>query len=91
MEVRQLTPPASVRRSSKYKFTDKAIENAVKLLDAGESAGIGPCADGIKEARSAAQTLKRMITDVSQFENEDLRTKAWEEDGKGFAIVQVKG
>jgi hypothetical protein len=85
-----MTPPAGAVRSSKYPFSPKEVEDAVKALDKGETPGIGPY-PGLKEARGAVQTLKRFVTDISQFENADIGSKAWETEKGAFAILRVKG
>lgn len=50
-------------RKSKYPFSPKEVESAKKLLAEKGAAGCGPYND-IREARSAAQRLQRLLVDA---------------------------
>lgn len=91
MAVRNLTAPVGARRSSRFPFTDKEVEQSIEMLDNGETPGVGPYKDQ-KEARSAVQALKRLVIDSSEnFDNADLASKAWTDaKGDSFAILRVK-
>jgi hypothetical protein len=91
MPIRELTAPARNTRKAKYPFNSKEVQEAIKMVKAGKTPGVGPY-DGenaIKEARSASQSLVRHMQAVEP----DLAvgTKAWTDDeGDAFAIVRLK-
>lgn len=92
MAVRELTAPLSSRsRKPKHPFTDAEVKESVKMLEGGKTPGVGPFEgeNGLREARSAAQSLGRHIAVIKPDLN--IGTRAWEdEDGKCFAILRVK-
>lgn len=92
MAVRELTAPARSRtRKAKYPFTDVEVKEAVKLLRAGKTPGVGPYEgdNAIREARSAAQSLVRHIAAAEP--DLTVGTRAWETDnGEASAIVVLK-
>lgn len=92
MAVRELQAPATSRtRKPKYPFSEKEVEQAVKMLKDGKTPGVGPYEgeDAIRQARTAAQSLSRYVKNIEP--DMVLGTKAWEdEDGKCFAVLRVK-
>lgn len=93
MAVRELTPPISSRsRKPKYPYSEKEVKEAVTMLKAGKTPGVGPYEgeNAIREARSAAQSLVRYVKNVEP--DLDVGTKAWEdENGDAFAILRIRG
>lgn len=92
MAVRELTAPLSSRsRKPKHPFNEEEVKQSVKMLKDGKTPGVGPFEgdNGLKEARSAAQSLARHIAVVEP--DLSLGTRAWEDEtGKCFAILRVK-
>jgi hypothetical protein len=93
MAIRELTAPASSRtRRAKYPFTPTEVKEAVKLLKAGKTPGVGPYEGetALKEARSASQSLVRHVKAVEP--DMDVGTKAWEdaESGDAYAILKLR-
>jgi hypothetical protein len=92
MAVRELTAPASSRsRKPKYPFTEKEVKEAVTMLKAGKTPGVGPYEGetALREARSAAQSLVRHVGIAEP--DLDVGTKAWEdESGDAYAILRVR-
>lgn len=88
MAVRELTAPAGGRsRKSKYPFSTKEVDEAVKMLKANKTPGVGPYAE-IREARSAAQSLVRHINAVEK--DLTISTRAWEDGDECFAILRLR-
>jgi hypothetical protein len=91
MPIRELTAPTRNTRKAKYPFNSKEVQDAIKMVKAGKTPGVGPY-DGdnaIKEARSASQSLVRHMQAVEP--DLSLGTKAWTDDeGDAFAIVRLK-
>jgi len=92
MAIRELTPPVSNRsRKPKYPFTEKEVKDAIAMLKAGKTPGVGPYEgeNAIREARSAAQSLVRHVT--NQEPDLDVGTRAWEDDnGDAFAVLKLR-
>lgn len=92
MAVRELTAPTRSTRKPKYPFTKAEVAEAVKMLKAGKTPGVGPYEgdDAIREARSASQSLVRYVNAVEP--DLVLGTKAWTdpESGDAFAVIRVK-
>ena len=94
MAVREITPPAAGRnRRAKHPFKADEVKEAIKMLKAGKTPGVGPFTGegdtGIKEARSASQSLVRHVAQVEPDLN--VGTRAWEdEDGNCFAVLRIK-
>lgn len=90
MAVKAMSAPSGARRKPKYPVTDKELETAVQLLDKGETPGVGPFPTE-REARSAAQFLKRLVCENSQWEPEQIATRAWtDDDEQGYCILRVR-
>jgi hypothetical protein len=93
MAVRELTAPATSRtRKAKYPYTEAEVKEAVKMLKAGKTPGVGPYEgeNAIREARSAAQALVRLVTATDG--SLDVGTRAWEDDeGDAYAILRIRG
>lgn len=88
MAIRNVEAPKRSRRS-KFNFSAEEVEQASTILAEGGTPGDGGY-DTLKEARSAAQALKRSIEDTTEFEGDaKISTQGWEDDkGKGhFALV----
>lgn len=97
MAIKAMEAPAGGRtRRSKYPFTPKEVEEAVKLLNDGKTPGVGPYASetegqAIREARSAAQSLIRHIVSANPNLDGQLGSRAWEDaNGDAFAVVRTK-
>jgi hypothetical protein len=94
MAIRELTKPkrASTRKP-KYPFDSKEVEQAVKMLKASKTPGVGPYEgeNAIREARSASQSLVRHIVAAEPDLDGRVGTSAWEdENGDAFAIVKLR-
>lgn len=92
MAIRSMTPPAQTRtRTAKRRYTDKELQQAVKMLENGEQPGSGPYNEGdedksLRRARSEAQALVREIK-RNVDGDADIGTRAWvEDDGAHFAL-----
>jgi len=91
MAIRELKAPVSSRsRKPKYPYTDAEVADAVKLLKAGKTPGVGPYEGdaALREARSAAQSLVRYVKNVEP--DLDVGTKAWENEDGAFAILRIR-
>lgn len=92
MAIRELKAPVSSRtRKPKYPYSEAEVTDAVKMLKAGKTPGVGPYEGdaALREARSAAQSLVRYVKNAEP--DLDVGTKAWEtEDGEAFAILRVR-
>lgn len=91
MAVRELTPPVSSRsRKPKYPYSDAEVKEAVKMLKAGKTPGVGPYEGdaALREARSAAQSLVRYVKQAEP--DLDVGTKAWENEDGAFAVLRVR-
>lgn len=91
MAIRSIEAPARSRKS-KFSFGTKEVEDAAEILTEGGTPGDGGY-DSLKEARSAAQALKRSVEEVMDFaEGTTVGTQGWEDDkGKGHFILRLKG
>lgn len=93
MAIRELTPPATSRsRKAKYPFTDKEVADAIKMLKAGKTPGVGPYEGetALREARSAGQSLVRHVTVADASFDGRIGTKAWEDDEGAFCILKLR-
>ena len=94
MAVRELKAPATSRtRKSKHPFTEKEVQDAAKMLNDGKTPGVGPYEgeNAIREARSAAQALTRLVVAADSDLEGQVGTRAWEdEDGEAFAILRIR-
>lgn len=93
MAIRELSAPVTNRRRKpKYPYTEAEVAEAVKMLKAGKTPGVGPYKgdNGIREARSAAQSLIRHVKSAEP--DLDIGTRAWtDEKGESFAILRNRG
>lgn len=94
MAIREVNAPPSTRtRQSKYPFDNTEVTQAIKLVKAGKNAGVGPYDgdNGLKEARSAGQSLVRHIVAQEPDLAGRLSTQAWvNSDGDGECLVKLK-
>lgn len=91
MAIRSIEPPTRGRRS-KFNFSAEEVKQAGDILTEGGTPGDGGYTS-IKEARSAAQALKRAVEDEFEFNegNSILATQAWEDEkGKGHFILRLR-
>lgn len=90
MAIRNIEAPARGRRS-KFNFSAEEVEQAGAILTEGGTPGDGGF-ESIKEARSAAQALKRAVEDAYEFENGAVvATQAWEDEKeKGHFILRLR-
>lgn len=86
MAIRSIEAPASRRRQSTQFFTDKEIEQAVKVLEAGGTPGDGPF-ETIKGARREAARLKKELEARSEL---TVGTQAWEDEDGAHYVVKVR-
>lgn len=93
MAIRSIEAPARGRRS-KFNFSAEEVEQAGTILTEGGTPGDGGY-ESIKEARSAAQALKRGVEDEYEFGDpvgsQIVATQAWEDEkGKGHFILRLR-
>ena len=97
MAVRELKAPATSRsRKSRHPFTEKEVQDAAKMLNDGKTPGVGPYEGedqekALREARSAAQALTRLVVQADPDLEGTVGTRAWcDEDGDAFAILRIR-
>ena len=79
MAVRDITAPVTSRsRKPKYPFSDKEVQDAIKMLKGGKTPGVGPYEgeNALREARSAGQSLVRHVVTVDPSFGSRLRSSA---------------
>ena len=94
MAVRELKAPATSRsRKGRHPYTEAEVTQATKMLNDGKTPGVGPFEgeNAIREARSAAQALVRLVERADTDLEGQVGTRAWEdEDGEAFAILRIR-
>lgn len=91
MAIREMTrPPQARTRKAKYPFSEAEVKQAIQMLKAGKTPGVGPYEGdaAIREARSASQSLVRHIN--ASDPSLKLGTRAWVDGDEASAIVVLK-
>lgn len=91
MAIRNIDAPTRSRKS-RFSFSAEEVEQAATILAEGGTPGDGGF-DTLKEARSAAQALKRAVEETTEFEGgATVGTQGWEDEkGKGHFVLRLKG